>query len=161
MYESFLAAHSEWVGEHQDGSGIEGDEDFTTPEGFAAFVEGLQGQETTPLQDGYVTCTYRWIVEGDEYLGAIALRHELNAYLLQFGGHIGYGVRPSVRRRGLASWALEQTLGLARERGFERVLLTCDDDNLGSIKTIENNGGELEDKRAHEGGVTRRYWINL
>jgi predicted acetyltransferase len=161
FHESFLASHQEWDGAHEDGAGLEGDEDLVTSAGFAAFVEGLLSQETTPPQDGYVTCTYRWIVEDGRYLGSIALRHELNDFLFQYGGHIGYGVRPSARRRGLASWALEQMLGLARQRGHDRVLITCDDDNVGSVRTIEKNGGVLEDKREHEGSVTRRYWVDL
>lgn len=161
FHDSFLAANAEWDGAHQDGAGLEGDEDLTGAEGFAAFVDQLLGQEAAPLREGYVTCTYRWIVEDGEYLGAISLRHELNGYLLELGGHIGYGIRPSARRRGLASWALERMLELAWDQGHDRILVTCDDANVGSAKTIEKNGGVLEDKREHGGAVTRRYWIDL
>ncbi|MGO1318960.1 MAG: GNAT family N-acetyltransferase [Galactobacter sp.] len=161
FHESFLSSHREWDGANEDGAGIEGDEDLETAAGFEAFVASLLRQETTALRDGYVTCTYRWIVEDGRYLGSIALRHELNAFLLELGGHIGYGIRPSARRRGLASWALEQMLELAWDQGHDRILITCDDLNVGSAKTIEGSGGVLEDKREHGGAVTRRYWIDL
>jgi len=102
-----------------------------------------------------------WIVDGDTYLGAIDLRHYLNAFLLEGGGHIGYSVRPSARRRGLATWALGTVLLKAPALGLDRVLLTCDDGNIGSARTIESNGGVLEDVRSTEAGLKRRYWITL
>lgn len=161
FHASFLESNAEWEGAHQDGAGLEGDEDLTTAAGFEAFVAQLLSQETEPLKRGYVTCSYRWIVEDGRYLGSIGLRHELNGYLEEFGGHIGYGVRPSARHRGLATWALERMLELAWDQGHDRVLLTCDDENLASARTIEGNGGVLEDKREHGGSITRRYWIQL
>lgn len=92
-------------------------------------------------------------------LGAIALRHELNDFLREAGGHIGYGVRPSVRRRGLAGWALGQVLDRAWDRGLDRVLITCDVDNEVSRRIIESRGGVLEDVRDTVLGRTRRYWV--
>lgn len=77
------------------------------------------------------------------------------------GGHIGYGVRPSARGRGLATWALSVVLDEARQLGLKRVLVTCDDTNIASARTIERNGGQLEDTRDTELGHTRRYWIDL
>ncbi|WP_446216357.1 GNAT family N-acetyltransferase [Micromonospora sp. IBHARD004] len=106
-------------------------------------------------------CTYRWIVEGDQVLGAIALRHELNDFLLRVGGHIGYGIRPSARRRGLATWALSRMLGEARVLGLDRVLVICEVNNIASAKTIEHHGGVLEDIRDTELGTARRYWIKI
>jgi predicted acetyltransferase len=162
FHASFLDSHAEWAGAQQDGAGLDRDDDVASAEGFAAWVESLNAAETEPRQPGHVTCTYRWIVEGDEYLGAISFRHELTDFLLNWGGHIGYGVRPSARRRGLASWALGETLILARGRGYERVLLTCDDGNVGSARTIERAGGELEDVRGSDEGTRfRRYWIPI
>jgi predicted acetyltransferase len=98
---------------------------------------------------------------GSVYLGAISLRHTLNDFLLHAGGHIGYGVRPTARGRGLASRALRAVLPEARSLGLARVLVTCQDNNLGSARTIENNGGVLEDVRDTDLGRTRRYWITL
>lgn len=161
FHASFLESNREWAGETQDGAGIHDDDDIHTAEGFATYVAELVASEHTPRRPGLVRDTYRWIVEGDAYLGAISFRHELTEYLENFGGHIGYGVRPSARRRGLATWALGETLEMARDRGYERVLATCLDDNDGSISTIEKNGGVMEDKRATSDQLMRRYWISL
>ncbi|MFF1418206.1 GNAT family N-acetyltransferase [Streptomyces sp. NPDC058280] len=101
------------------------------------------------------------MVDGETYLGAIDLRHYLNPFLLEGGGHIGYSIRPSARRSGLATWALGAVLPTTPALGLDRVLLTCDDGNVGSARTIESNGGVLEDVRNTEIGVKRRYWIVL
>lgn len=161
FHASFLESNREWAGATQDGAGIHDDDDIHTAEGFATYVAELVASEHTPRRPGLVCDTYRWIVEGDAYLGAISFRHELTEYLENFGGHIGYGVRPSARRRGLATWALGETLEMARDRGYGRVLVTCLDDNDGSICTIEKNGGVMEDKRATGDQLMRRYWILL
>jgi predicted acetyltransferase len=163
---SWLTARDEWhPGAHQDGAGLHlaPDDDVDTPENFSAWVDRLrrQSDESVPVGAGRVHATYYWVVEGDTYLGAIDLRHYLNAVLLELGGHIGYSVRPSARRRGLAAWALGAVLPQARVLGLNRVLVTCDVDNTGSARTIERNGGVLEDVRTTEAGVKRRYWITL
>jgi predicted acetyltransferase len=88
----------------------------------------------------------------------IALRHCFSDDI----GQIGYGVRPSARRRGLASWALGEMLGEARAAlGLDRVLVPCLADNIASVRTIERNGGVLEGIREAERGPVRRYWIAL
>lgn len=107
------------------------------------------------------TGSYRWIVEDAQVLGAIALRHELTEPLLHAGGHVGYGVRPSARGRGLATWALGQLLGEARRVGLREVLIVCEATNAASVRTIERNGGVLEDIRTTDCGAVRRYWITL
>lgn len=164
LRESWLAARSEWDhGEHQPGSGLHADDDIESREGFGRWVARLHGESdpAIPPGTGRVHATYWWISEGDTYLGAITLRHALNDFLLWAGGHIGYSVRPSARRRGLATWALRSVLPEARALGLQRVLVTCDDINLASARTIENAGGALEDVRDTELGRTRRYWITL
>jgi predicted acetyltransferase len=77
------------------------------------------------------------------------------------GGHIGYVVVPQFRRQGYATAILRQSLQIARTQGLTRVLVTADDDNIGSIKTIEKNGGVLESIVTGPDGATpkRRYWI--
>jgi predicted acetyltransferase len=105
-----------------------------------------------------VRCTYRWITEGDRVLGAITLRHELNDRLMELG-HIGYGIRPSARRRGLATWALGRMLAEARELGLDRVLIVCAAGNVASAKTIERLGGALEGTRDTGQPPVRRYWV--
>ncbi len=91
------------------------------------------------------------------------LRHYLNDYLEQFGGHIGYSVRKSERQKGYATEMLSLALGEAKKLGLSRVLVTCDRENTGSAKTILNNGGVLENEvfDPNDGTVTQRYWIEL
>jgi predicted acetyltransferase len=133
----------------------------TEPAGFQELVDFLleQREPDAPRPRSYVPFTELWMVEGagdqSEYLGRISLRHELNELLLTWGGHIGYVVRPSARRRGHASAALQGILPLCRERGIDPVLVTCDVDNDPSRRTIEGAGGVYEDTR--EGKL--RYWI--
>ena len=163
LHAAWLEARDEWGrGVHQDGSGLRPGDDVDSVAGFAAWVARL-GAEQDPAHDvgDWVHCTYRWIVEDGRPIGAIALRHELNDALLGLGGHIGYGVRPSARGRGVAGWALGRTLDEARRRGLGRVLLTCDPGNVASARTIERHGGVLEDVRTTDGHTVRRYWIAL
>ena len=130
-----------------------------TPETLAAWVPVLlaQSDHATELPEGRVHSDYWWMVEGGEFVGYVAIRHGLTDFLLQEGGHIGYAVRPSRRRRGHATRALELALARARELGLERVLLTCDEDNAASARTVERNGGVWEDCRRGK----RRYWVDL
>ncbi|MFF3564704.1 GNAT family N-acetyltransferase [Streptomyces sp. NPDC002574] len=165
LQSSWLAARDEWPGVHQDGSGLRlaPDGDLGSPEVFSEWVARLRKQSDTsvPVGEERVHATHWWIVEDDSYRGAVDLRHYLNAFLLDVGGHIGYSIRPSARRRGLATWALGAVLPEARALGLDRVLVTCDDDNIGSARSIEHNGGVLEDVRPTSGGLKRRYWITL
>ena len=162
LHASWLKSLDEWGSAPQDGSGYHADQhDVQSAEGFAAWVQYLRERSDprTPMEPGFVHATHWWIVEEGEYLGAITLRHSLTDKLLEGGGHIGYGVRPSARGRGLAAWALGEVVKHARKQGLERVLVTCDDANPASFKTIERNGGVLEDVRETWLGTTRRYWI--
>jgi len=96
-----------------------------------------------------------------QIVGRVSIRHELNAYLAEVGEHIGYGVRPGFRRLGYATALMRQCLAVASSIGLERVLVTCDDDNVGSAKVIETCGGVLENLVADcDGSVPkRRYWV--
>jgi predicted acetyltransferase len=104
-----------------------------------------------------------WLIEGHEWIGKLTLRTTINAKYLHAGGHIGYEIRPSKRRHGYGTILLRMGLDLARERGIQRVLLTCDETNIASRKVIENNGGHLENAVEVEGQTVlkMRYWINL
>ena len=98
----------------------------------------------------------------NKILGAINIRYRLNDYLEKYGGHIGYGIAPSERGKGYATKMLSLALEKCRELNIERVLLTCDEDNFKSSKTIINNGGVLENELCTDyGTVVRRYWIQL
>ena len=109
----------------------------------------------TPRPPGWVACTVLWVVDDEDYLGRISVRHELTEQLLTWGGHIGYGVRPSARGRGAATFALAAVLPRCAELGIDPALVTCDVDNEPSRRTIERNGGVYEDTR--EGKL--RYWV--
>lgn len=127
------------------------------PATFAELVRVRRAEEIaeTPRPAGRVSCTHLWVVDGDAYVGSVALRHELTDFLLREGGHIGYSTRPSARRRGHASAAVREVLRVAHERGMGRVLITCAEDNLGSRAIIEGVGGAYEDSQVG----TRRYWV--
>lgn len=160
---AWLAAHHEWgPGTHEDGFGLHADDEVDTPEGFAAWVHRLRRQADTAVTPapGRGHCSYWWIVEQDTVLGGIALRHELSDFVRRMG-HIGYGIRPSARGRGLATWALGEVLARARELGLDRVLIACADDNPASARVIEANGGLLEHVRSTELGRVRRYEVPL
>lgn len=130
-------------------------------EDWSAFVERTAAQERGVVPAGWVPTTFLVAVRGEEIVGRVSIRHELNDFLLRLGGHIGYGVRPGHRRRGYASSILRQALAVTDGLGVERVLVTCDDDNVGSARTIEGVGGVLEDVVADgEETPKRRYWID-
>ena len=160
--ESFLEAMDEFVAEgaefSQTAAWIEHNAPgWTAPEEFAAFVDAVRADalEETPRPERHVPCTTLWWIDGEDYLGRLAIRHRLNDFLLDVGGHIGYDVRPTRRREGHATAMLQQALPWARDLGIAPALVTCDTDNLGSIRVIEAAGGELEDVR----GKKRRYWV--
>lgn len=159
-FPSFARALQEWGIAHQDGAGVRDAAALADRAGFERWVDQLLAEETVPARPGHVTCTYRWMVEDDEYLGSIALRHELSDWLRRYGGHVGYGVRPSARGRGLASAALAEVVGLAAERGMPEVMLVCDVTNAASRRVVERNGGRFEGSVVDDDGNTLLHaWI--
>lgn len=97
----------------------------------------------------------------DLFVGAVNIRHYLNERALLTGGHIGDGVRPSERRKGIATAMIGLALEECRKLGIDRVLMVCDKDNIGSAKSIRRNGGVLENEVEVDGVVEQRYWIEL
>jgi predicted acetyltransferase len=130
---------------------------WSSDEAFSLFVASVRAEalEETPRPEGYVPATELWWVDGETFLGRITIRHRLTPQLLEMGGHIGYDIRPSARRRGHATEMLRQTLAIARRMGIDPALITCDVDNIGSRTVIERNGGVLEDERAGK----LRFWV--
>lgn len=94
-------------------------------------------------------------------VGAVNIRHYLNESLLLNGGHIGDGVRPSERRKGIATKMIALALDECRKLGIEKVLMVCDKENIASAKGIQHNGGILENEVEVGGVVEQRYWIEL
>jgi predicted acetyltransferase len=131
---------------------------------FAAYLRKLD--ESRRLEDvarGHVPQLMFWLVDGDAIVATLRLRTRLTPALTDEGGHIGYDVRPSRRRRGYGTRLLQLGLEEARTRGINPIRITCDADNLGSIAIIERNGGVLSDERlsTNSGKQVRRYWIEL
>ncbi len=131
---------------------------WEAPEVFAAYTAAVraQGLEETPRAATFVPSTTLWWGQDAEYLGRIQLRQRLNSLLLETGGHIGYDVAPEHRRKGHATAMLRAMLPVVRARyGLDRVLITCDTDNVASRKVIEACAGEYEDTRRGK----LRYWV--
>ena len=127
---------------------------------FRRFLDDMRAQELeeTPRPVNFVPTTTLWWVDGDTFLGRLSIRHRLAPGEIGLrNGHIGYEVRPSARRRGHATAMLAAALPWARRVGLESVLVTCDDDNDASRRTIERNGG-VPDQPIDE---KLRYWIAL
>ncbi|AVZ73010.1 GNAT family N-acetyltransferase [Streptomyces lunaelactis] len=163
FHASFLGAMKEFLDEGSDPNAVLAHEveefggSWQEPDVFAAYVarQHAESLEDGPRPEGWVPNTNLWYVDGDTYLGRLAIRHRLTPFLLELGGHVGYAVRPSARRRGHAGAMLRDSLPYARRLGIDSVLVTCDIDNHASRRVIEANGGVLEDER----GLRRRYWI--
>jgi predicted acetyltransferase len=94
-------------------------------------------------------------------IGMIDIRHRLNDYLFNFGGHIGYSIRKSERQKGYASEMLGLALNECLKLNIKNVLITCNKDNIASAKTIINNSGKLEREIQEGNRITQRYWITL
>jgi predicted acetyltransferase len=133
--------------------------DVGTP--WQDYLERLDAHERGErLPDGLVASTFLVADVDGVIVGRTSIRHELNAFLLHEGGHIGYAVLGAHRRRGYGTEILKQSLLVARARGLGRVLVTCDADNSVSAKIIERCGGLLESVVPnHAGALTRRYWL--
>lgn len=128
---------------------------------YEEWLENTLAMETKAPANFVTASTYFGFAQDGRLAGAIQLRHRLNDLLLQSGGHIGYGVRPSMRRRGYASAMLRAALPHAAALGLTRVMVSCDQTNVASARTIERCGGVLENEVLEEGRRIRRYWITL
>ncbi len=111
------------------------------------------------VPSGRVQNTLLAAFEGDRIVGRGTVRHRVTPELLERGGHLGFGVVPLARRRGVATAILRGCVAHARARGIPRALVTCVETNLGSRRTIERAGGVLDDIRPHADARVCRYWI--
>ena len=99
--------------------------------------------------------------EINKFVGAVDIRHYLNDSLKEVGGHIGDGIRPSLRNRGYGTKMISLALEECKNMGIQSLLMTCDKDNIASAKTIIKNGGILENEIKYNGKIVQRYWIQL
>ncbi|MEU4394922.1 GNAT family N-acetyltransferase [Kribbella sp. NPDC023855] len=160
---SFLEAWAELDDSEQRWMGARGffqewsREQAEDPVEFARMVDAIKAQadESVPPPADIVHETMLWFVDGIDWIGRVAIRHDLTPALLELGGHIGYFVRPSARRRGYATQMLTQSLPIAARLGIDPALLTCDEDNEVSRRVILAAGGELEDERHGK----LRFWV--
>jgi predicted acetyltransferase len=155
LKEAFLRMAQEWQGNERYRLVLE---DF---EAYLAEVRRFEDPRTVPPE--WVRCTEFCLEVDGEIVGCSRLRFALNAQLEREGGHIGYDVRPSARRRGFGNLILRLVLSEARRAGLERALITADADNYPSLRIIEKNGGVFagEALSVKSGKLVRRYWIDL
>lgn len=125
---------------------------------FAHYLAGLYEREDGEVPGSTYFCLD---VERNIFVGAVNIRHFLDDALLVNGGHIGDGVRPSERRKGIATQMIGLALEKCREMGIQKVLMVCDKDNIGSAKSIQNNNGILEKEMDMNGEIVQKYWIDL
>ena len=152
--EAFLAMAEDWR--------LSGDDRFADGRlDFTSYVRRLDDHEKgIGLPKDFVPATTFWLVDGDRIIGRSSIRHSLTPNLEREGGHVGYDIRPSERRKGYGTLILALTLPRASALGLHRVLVTCDEDNHASMRIIEKNGGVAsESALAESGKKKRRYWI--
>ena len=141
----YLEMDCAWLGQH-----------------FDYYVDSLLRHVHYP-RAGRVPESIFWLVQDNDFIGRVSVRHELNDNLSQLGGHIGYEIRPPRRRQGFGTLICKLGLDYARGLGLQRVLITCDDTNVGSRKIIEANGGQLArivNLPYHDVPI-RQYWVVL
>ena len=134
---------------------------FSSIEDWLEELKKRSSEDTVPK--GLVpSSTYLGVREKDNYIvGMIDIRHYLNEYLTQVGGHIGYGVRKTERNKGYAKQMLKLALEKCKELKIKKVLITCDEDNIASEKVILSVNAKLEDIRNVDGENKKRFWIDL
>lgn len=161
LKDEYLAFYQEWK---QSGEQMVPWVISKDPSDFSAMVQELHAEESgEKLPEGWVPASTYWLITQDKKIvGAVNIRHQLTVPLLQTGGHIGYGVRPSERRKGYATQILALSLQKAKELGIEKALVVCDATNLASERTILKNGGMADESFVEEdGNIVKRYWIAL
>jgi predicted acetyltransferase len=128
---------------------------------FDAYVAQIERRrQGVDLPERWVPSTFLVADVGGTIVGRSSIRHRLNEFLAHEGGHIGYGVLAPYRRRGYATEILRQSLAIVAGLGVVRALVTCDDDNVASARTIERCGGVLDTMITGESGKPlRRYWV--
>lgn len=155
---------NEYLKEHLES----GENELSASKGLASansykeWLDKVIGEEDIPKENWVRNNTYLVIREEDDKLiGLLNIRKEDNERVLDWAGHIGYGVRPTERRKGYASEILRLALDECRRLGMHKVMVGCHQDNIGSKKTIEKNNAVYEREVMAEGKLAFVYWIAL
>jgi len=159
--DSYIAALAELVADKNRNMSTHSDFDSET-ETFPEYIDRLHGYEQgNGLPEGYVPDTILWLVDDqNEWLGKISIRHELTEYLRNFGGSIGYEIRPTQRKKGYGSVLLELGLQVAKDLNLEEIIITCDSPNIASKRIIEKNGGQFLEELDEPGSdVSKRRYV--
>jgi predicted acetyltransferase len=160
LQEEYLSFYQEWKASKEGMVPWVINKDPSDFQGMIQFL--FDNEKGEYLPEGRVPDTTFWLLsEDNSVIGVVNIRHKLTENLLNFGGHIGYGIRPSERKKGYANQLLKLSLEKAREIGINKVLVVCDESNIASKKTTINNGG-LADKDyiEEDGNVINRFWID-
>lgn len=164
LIEPTLELEQEFIAMAEESRAVGEDRYKSARANFPAYVHGLHdAARGVNLPPGRMPWSEFWLVHGRHIIGRSKLRPVLSLALKIEGGNIGYDIRPSERKKGYGTLILKLTLNKARELRLDRVLVTCETDNLGSAKIIEKNGGRLQDQAVstRSGKLISRYWIEL
>ncbi|ERI91059.1 acetyltransferase, GNAT family [Clostridiales bacterium oral taxon 876 str. F0540] len=148
----------------ENGDSLDGTAGLSDAETFEEWYSKVcDNSKEDTVREGRVPATTYMAVSNDNgrLIGMIDIRHSLNDYLFNFGGHIGYSIRKSERRKGYATEMLGLALNESVKLNIKNVLITCDKYNVASAKTIIKNGGILENEVPEGNEITQRYWITL
>lgn len=135
-----------------------------SPQTISQYIQLVEKHEKSQdLPMGWVPYHTYWLIDNDRFIGELHFRQLLTDYLKNYGGHIGYTIRPSERRKGYGKQILKFALPEIQKLGFDRVLVTCNETNIASKKIIEANGGEFEKANAQGSNLPCKllYWITL
>ena len=136
---------------------------YVQEEEFCAYLDRLATwKEEATVPQGMVDATFLVAVIDGKIAGRLSIRHRLNEFLALVGGHIGYGVAPEFRGQGVATYMLRYGLDFMKQRGEDRVFISCHNENEASRKVIEKCGGEFAGLVAHphdNDEPYRTYWI--
>ncbi|RXZ80073.1 GNAT family N-acetyltransferase [Paenibacillaceae bacterium] len=162
LSEQYFKFYYDWINSGEDIIPWVVERDPSSFQHFVAFLYSADSEGKLSNPNLVPHSTYLLMNEQSLIVGAVNIRHRLNEKLLNSDGHIGYGICPSQRRKGYATILLQESLQVAKSLGISRVLLVCNQENIGSEKTILKNGGVFDSEFQEEDGRTvKRFWITV